>query len=262
MQDDDIVLPPRDDHSDTPQGRFWMCLRTMTEIMFDRYGVKVPLEPYESVARKLRFMDLADTERSQYLMNQFEMCVNLDQDGTTIRVFWLCGKVGVKTESMIKIQNLFPTASAEEVADYEDIDDDQVAEFAEAQKGRAIIAGKPPDTVILVQVENCTITPPARKVAAKIPAIVEIFDCNYLRTNIIRHRLQPKFIILSQTEAEDVKRKYCATDNQLPKMLWEDPVRRYFGLRVGQVTRCVRLADGGKEVNYRIVITPSVSKKK
>jgi DNA-directed RNA polymerase I, II, and III subunit RPABC1 len=252
---------PRYDYSDTQQGRFWMSLRTVTEMLFDRYQIQVPIEPYESVVKKLRFLDLADTERSQQLMSQFDLAIRRPDD-TMIRVFWLCGKVGVKTESIINIQKLYTTIQDDLISgDFEDADDEQAAELVEAQKGQAALAGKSPDTIILIQVENCTITPPARKVAAKIPAIIEIFDCEFLMTNKTKNRYQPKYTLLSQTEAEDVKRKYCASDSQLPKLGWEDPMRRYFGLRVSQIVRIIRMSDAGKEVYYRIVIPPSVSKK-
>lgn len=262
MQDTKVTV--EEDHSDTVQGRFWMCLRTMGQMLYDRYGTQVELPSYESVLCKLQGLDLADTDRSQQLMNQFDMVVECKRDDTTVHVFFLCGKIGVKTESMLKVKALFPEASADEsLGDEEVVDDTQIEEFAElaeAQKGT--MTGKPPDTIILVQVENCTITPPARKVAAKIPAIIEIFDHNDLKRNITKHRLQPKFSLLSQSEADDLKQKYCVKNDQIPHMRWEDPIRRYYGLRVDQIVRILRLADGGKELSYRIVVPPNISKKK
>ena len=262
---------------DTVAGRFWMCLRTVHQMLQDRgYAVgKVP--QYAEVASKLRFLDLADTERAQALMDQFEMCVKSTyNESSQICVFWLCGKIGVNSESVAKIQKMFPIAGLEE-EDAATDDDEEAFQLGKqiavelflwlispltAQANKGTNVDNPPDTIILIQVENCTITPPARKIAAKIPAIVEIFDCEDLKRNVTQHRLQPKFRVLSQAEAEALKRKYCATNEQLPKMRWDDPVRRYFGLRVGQVIQCVRMADGGKDVYQRIVEAQTVVKKK
>lgn len=248
------------DHSNSVAGRFWLCMRTITEMMKDRYGVTIPLESFEETAKKLRPLDLIDADRAQALMNQFEMCFESAAEGVTVRIIYVCGKVGVKTESMLRIQKLFPAVDSEGSQNYDDIDDEKVAEFAEAQ--RAAVLSTANKRLILVQVEGCTITPPARKLAAKIPAIVEIFDSHELLRNITHNRLQPRFTVLAQSEAEDVKKRYCVTDEFLPKLRWEDPIRRYYGLRVGQVIRCVRMADGGKEIHYRIVLPPAVSKKK
>lgn len=250
-----------EDHGDTVVGRFWMCLRTTYEMLRHRgYNVdEVP--PFAQVALKLRFLDLADAEKSQTLMDQFEMCVKSKHNETSqIRVFWLCGKIGVNSESITKIQKLFPSLAEEDDNVDENVDEEEAVQLAQANKGTNV--ENPPDTIILIQVENCTITPPAKKIAAKIPAIVEIFDSQDLTRNVTKHRLQPKFVVLSQAETEDLKRKYCASNAQLPKMKWDDPVRRYFGLRVNQVIRCVRMADGGKDIYHRIVEPPTVSKKK
>jgi DNA-directed RNA polymerase subunit H (RpoH/RPB5) len=253
-----VCVEQQMDRSDTVAGRFWMCLSTMHQMLHDRYGVTLDTPLLDVVEHKLRGLDLADADRAQLLMNQFEMA--FENPELSLKVFWLCGKVGVKTDSMVKIVSLFPVANTE---DYDDIEDDKVADYAEAQhsaspNGTAMTATR----LILVQVEGCTITPPARKLAAKIPAVVEIFDSHDLLRNITQHRLQPKFTVLSDDEGEDVKRRYCATDEQLPKLKWEDPIRRYYGLRVGQILRCLRMADGGKDIAYRIVLPPTVTKKK
>lgn len=247
------------DYGDTVAGRFWMCLKTVHEMLYDRGYAISEMPSHEEIVRKLRFLDLADSEKSQTLMDQFEMCVHLrHNEQSHIRVFWLCGKIGVNSESMLKIQKMFPSTINIDLSENDDEDD--AVQLAQAKKG--IDVENPPDTIVLIQVENCTITPPARKIAAKIPAIVEIFDSADLRRNVTKHRLQPAFTVLSQAEIDELKKKYCVTNSQLPKMRWDDPIRRYFGLRVGQVIRSVRMADCGKEIYNRIVEPPTVSKKK
>ncbi len=260
MANKDALVAVEEDYGDTVVGRFWMCLRTIHQLLQHRGYVIENVASYDEVLLRLRFLDLADTERSQTQMDQFEICArSKHNEQSQIRVFWLCGKIGVNSDGMLKIQKMFPIAGAtDDIA--EDDDEEEAVQLAQANKGANV--DNPPDTIILVQVENCTITPPARKIAAKIPAIVEIFDCEDLKRNVTKHRLQPKFVVLSQAEADDLKRKYCATNAQLPKLKWDDPVRRYFGLRVGQILRSIRMADGGKDIYHRIVEPPTVSKKK
>lgn len=253
----------------TVAGRFYECLRTMHEMLHDRgYDISTQNMPsYESVMFALRFLDLADSTRSQAIMDKYAMDVALKRDDDVrVRVYWLCGKIGVNSESMLSIQRLFEP----EEDQTEEEDDAEEREEPEPQAVQTVQAAQATQTaqalprkIILVQCEGCTITPPARKLAAKFPVVVEIFDAqDHLRRNVTHCLLQPKFTVLSQAEKEEVKRQYCASDKQLPKMKWSDVIRCYYGLRVGEVLRCTRIADGGKEVAYRIVMPAAVGKKK
>lgn len=221
-------------YGDTVAGRFYECLRTMHEMLSDRGYEVGTLPSFDSVSFALRHIDLADSSRAQGIMDKYELTVRLKHDErSTLRVFWLCGKIGVNSDSMKRIEKIFET------------DEDESSQL--------------PTTIVLVQCEGSDITAPARKVAEKLPVVVEIFDSQELRRNVTKTRLQPKFALLSQAEKEAVKQKYCAKDHQLPQMSWTDPIRRYYGLRPGEIVRCKRV---GEAEAYRIVLPPSVGKKK
>jgi len=117
--------------------------------------------------------------------------------------------------------------------------------------------------VLVVQVEQCTISGPARDELDKFDDTrLEFFDTPMLQRNIMHHRYQPKFQVLTEREAQEIMSAYCANSDQIPAMLWEDPVRCYLGLKAGQVVRIKRLSDGGNDISYRIVQPKQVGKKK
>ena len=225
-------------------------MRTLHQMMQDRgYDVdwQKDAPQYQDLEASLRPLDFADSDRAQHLLDQYEKSIYNSKTLETARVFWLAGKVGVNTEVVVRIVDMFDQEG----------DDEEDAESSEKS------AADPPDIIILVQVENCSITSPAKKALAKmIPAVLETFTTKNLLNNITRHILQPKFSVLTSAEADEVMRNFKATPDQLPNIAWDDPVRAYYGMRVGQVLRCLRTSENIKTPYYRIVLPPRVSKKK
>ena len=225
------------DHSDTVVGRIWMCTRTLLQMLQDRgYDVDFVTETpsFLDLERKLRQLDLADAEKSQRLLNQLRRTVRHPLTGETIEVFWLCGKVGKNSDVVKDITNLLKTTERD---------------------GSTV--------VLVIQVEGCTISSPAKDELDKCDdSRIEFFDTQVLTRNIMHHRYQPKFELLSDIEAEETKKAYCALSDQIPALLWEDPVRRYLGLKVDQLVRIKRLSDNGYDIFYRIVQPKLVGKKK
>jgi DNA-directed RNA polymerase subunit H (RpoH/RPB5) len=225
------------DHSDTVIGRVWMCSRTLFQMLQDR-GYRVEWErdtpTYTDVEQRLRALDLADSEKSQRLLNKQRRTFEHPKSGTISEIFWVCGKVG-KNSDVVK-----------------DI-------------SKALLAS-PMTNAIVIQIENCTISGPARNemdpTQSEDNSRLEFFDTGFLLRNIMHHRFQPKWIVLTDSGAQEKKRAYCAKSDQLPALLWEDPVRRYLGLKVDQVVRIKRLSDGGYDIAYRIVQPKQVGKKK
>lgn len=82
----------------------------------------------------------------------------------------------------------------------------------------------------------------------------QIFREAMLLQDLIKYRDQPKFELLSPSEAEQVKKEYNATDYTMKKMLRSDPVARYFALRKGDVVRIIRPSPtSGEAIDYRVV---------
>ena len=225
------------DYSDTLVGRLWMATRTLLQMLQDRgYNIDwekdVPL--FSDFETKMRPLDLADPGKSQHLLNQLQRTIYHEPTGETIEVFWVCGKVGKNSDAVNDISRILKEKQRD---------------------GRTV--------VIVIQVEQCSISGPARdELRRHDDTCLEFFDTGLLLRNIMHHRLQPKFRILTESEAEKVKKNYCVTSDQLPSLLWEDNVRRYLGLKVGDVVRIKRLADGGHDISYRIVQARQVGKKK
>ncbi|KAL3622610.1 hypothetical protein CASFOL_034021 [Castilleja foliolosa] len=96
----------------------------------------------------------------------------------------------------------------------------------------------------------------AQKVLGEYPVKVETFHITELLSNITMHFLAPKHEILSPQEKEYLLKKHAIEDKQLPMMLENDAIARYYGLEKGQVVK-VTYSSGttGTIVNYRCVVT-------
>jgi len=98
------------------------------------------------------------------------------------------------------------------------------------------------------------ITSTARKNINKLPTNdevnlkIELFSDMELQFNITKHRLQPKFKLLSPKEASLFKSKY---GKNIPIMFTCDPIARFFNYKPGDVVRLTRKKTG--YVSYRIV---------
>lgn len=178
--------------------------------------------------RALRPLDLADSAQAQRLLNAYMIEAENDE-GDITRVYWLTGKIGVNSSTTDKVKLSLENTDPQRTY-----------------------------TLIFIKFgENCTVTPPARKDLASLPAVVEFFEGRELLVNIKRSELQSKMTILLPREAEEIKSMYGAGDEQFPKLSWNDPIRRYYGLQVGQIILCKRFAENGVDPIYRIVEKPT-----
>uniref|UniRef100_M1C1U5 DNA-directed RNA polymerase II n=2 Tax=Solanum tuberosum TaxID=4113 RepID=M1C1U5_SOLTU len=80
-------------------------------------------------------------------------------------------------------------------------------------------------------------TNPAMKVVEDSPFKTEIFQITDLLVNITKHVLKPKHELLTNTEKEQLLKKYNLEDKQLPRMSQKDAIARYYGLEKGQVVK-------------------------
>uniref|UniRef100_A0A5B7C8A6 Putative DNA-directed RNA polymerase V subunit 5C isoform X1 n=1 Tax=Davidia involucrata TaxID=16924 RepID=A0A5B7C8A6_DAVIN len=77
----------------------------------------------------------------------------------------------------------------------------------------------------------------ARKVVDDFQIKVETFQITDLLVNITKHVLAPKHEILSSEEKRKLLKEYHVEDKQLPRMLENDAIARYYGLEKGQVVK-------------------------
>tara|TARA_B100001123_G_C15289020_1_gene1016757 strand:- start:1578 stop:2195 length:618 start_codon:yes stop_codon:yes gene_type:complete len=89
---------------------------------------------------------------------------------------------------------------------------------------------------------------------------IQIFLIDELQMNILKHELQPDFILLSDDEKLDLINKYDVTMDQLPKIKLTDPVTKYYNAKVGDIFKIIRKSmvgrnrTSGQGIYYRIVI--------
>ena len=88
------------------------------------------------------------------------------------------------------------------------------------------------------------------------PCFLQFFNLNELVINITHHHLVPKHTVLSDAERKELMKTFNITDTfVLPKMMSDDPVAKYFGMRKGDVCSIERLSEtAGIYLSYRVVV--------
>lgn len=84
---------------------------------------------------------------------------------------------------------------------------------------------------------------------------IQIFWIRNLIINITHHRLNPKYRKLTESEIENILKQYHITSRfQLPLMLTDDPISKYFGFKSGTVCEINRHSNtNGDYLSYRCV---------
>jgi DNA-directed RNA polymerase subunit H (RpoH/RPB5) len=91
---------------------------------------------------------------------------------------------------------------------------------------------------------------------------LEIFTVTQLMVDIISFCLQPQMEVLSETEKKIFLEERSLEQPSLTIMMFDDPVRHYFNLKVGDIIRCIRVnPQSGKTPYYRIVVATHTPKK-
>ncbi|XP_058207600.1 DNA-directed RNA polymerases IV and V subunit 5B-like [Rhododendron vialii] len=94
----------------------------------------------------------------------------------------------------------------------------------------------------------------ARKLADEYSVKVETFHITDLLANITKHVLMPKYEILTVGEKQKLLKKYNVEDKQMPRMLENDAISKYYGLEKGQVVKVTHNgAFTDSLVSYRCV---------
>lgn len=207
--------------------KFCNCMAVTCEMLSDRGYDYEALPDNDKIRRNLRELDLANSYASQRLLNQYVMEGTHKFTQDKIKVYWLCGKIGVNSDTLDSIKN----------------DIEKLLEIPQTSRL----------SIIFVTFEGANISAPAKKQIALLSASLEFFDSSELQVNLTRHELQPKFKLLNDMESKAIKDMYGVNDDQLPKYLWNDPIRRYFGAEVGQIVECKRYCESGISKVYRIV---------
>ena len=85
---------------------------------------------------------------------------------------------------------------------------------------------------------------------------IELFVLNELIINKIKHDYVPTHILLSNDEVTKVLEKYKCSKEQLPLILKNDPIAKYYGAKEGDVFKIIRNNYSiGNPISYRITVS-------
>lgn len=91
--------------------------------------------------------------------------------------------------------------------------------------------------------------------ALSIDITSEVFLEKELMINLVDHDLVPKHIVLTKEESDEVLKTYIAKKKNMPKILSNDRVARYYGVKVGDIFKIIRPSEkSGLVPTYRLVI--------
>ncbi|KAL0224194.1 hypothetical protein P9112_003584 [Eukaryota sp. TZLM1-RC] len=122
-----------------------------------------------------------------------------------------------------------------------------VREYVNKMKGESVEHG------IFVVKEG--LTPSAKSSLSTQGVRLEAFTEGQLLVNITEHELVPQHIPLSKEEKGTLLQRYKLKENQLPRILIDDPVARHFGLIRGDVVKIIRNSEtAGRYVTYRLCV--------
>ena len=134
--------------TETPVDKFCRCANTLEQMLNDR-GYKLANQlDHVNVRERLRALDLADSYQAQILLNNDEFAIEGIHavSGDNVKVYWLCGKIGVNSPTLEKVKTTMLEASA---------------------------SSSTTNTVIFVAFEGASVSAPAKKDVSTIPATIE-----------------------------------------------------------------------------------------
>ena len=83
---------------------------------------------------------------------------------------------------------------------------------------------------------------------------VEVFLRKNMAFNITHHEFVPQHIVLTKDEEIEVLEKYYTTKGKLPKISKNDPVAKYYGMKLEQICKIIRKSpEVGTYIYYRLV---------
>lgn len=85
----------------------------------------------------------------------------------------------------------------------------------------------------------------------------EVFTRDNLMINIVDHDIIPLHIPLNDEEKNKVLNDYGITLKNLPQMFVNDPIAKYYNLKVGDIVKILRPSiTGGYAIVYRRIVYP------
>ena len=99
------------------------------------------------------------------------------------------------------------------------------------------------------------ITSKAEKTIIEYDTPFEIFLHRELYINIVDHALVPKHIVLMEDEGKQVLQAYCAKKKDMPFILANEPVAKYYNMKPNNICKIIRSNFmTGETPSYRLVV--------
>ena len=112
---------------------------------------------------------------------------------------------------------------------------------------------QPTDTLIIVmkQEVNDTVVGILNEIWEKDRIFIVVHSLDRLQFNLLEHQYVPEHVVLTETEQEEVLKKYNITDTkQMPSISRYDPVALAIGLRPGQICKITRSSKTSVTSNF------------
>lgn len=105
--------------------------------------------------------------------------------------------------------------------------------------------------LLLKEKENSTVS---KELTKDVYKNVEIFLKKNMIFNITKHEYVAKHILLTKEEEKELLDKYNTTKGKLPKLSKNDPVAKYYGMKLDQICKIIRKSpEVGEYPYYRLV---------
>ena len=99
------------------------------------------------------------------------------------------------------------------------------------------------------------ITSKAEKTIIEYDTPFEIFLQKELYINIVDHNIVPKHTVLLEDEGKQVLQAYCAKKKDMPFILVNDPVAKYYNMKPNNICKIIRSSFiTGETPSYRLVV--------
>lgn len=84
---------------------------------------------------------------------------------------------------------------------------------------------------------------------------MDVFEEAQLLVNVTKHVLVPKHELLTKDQKDELLKRFKVTETRLPRILVDDPVAKYYGLKRGQVVKITRKSQTADTYEtYRFVV--------